>query len=41
MVAASNAQDGVVSAISDGVRITWSKGGSPTGTGAIYIIGFK
>jgi hypothetical protein len=41
MVAASNAQDGAVSAISDGVRITWSKGGSPTGTAAIYIIGFK
>jgi hypothetical protein len=41
MVAAANAADGAVSSISDGVRMTWTKGGSPTGTAAIYILGFE
>lgn len=30
-----------VTAISDGIRITWTKLNSPTGTGQIYLIGIK
>jgi len=31
----------VVSSISDGVRFTWTKTGSPTGTLQLYLLGFK
>ena len=31
----------VVSSISDGVRFTWTKQGSPTGTLQLYLLGFK
>ncbi len=31
---------GVVSSISDGIRITWTKTGSPTGTLQLYLLGY-
>lgn len=36
-----NSSSGVISFITDGVRITWTKTSSPTGTATINIMGFK
>ncbi len=30
-----------IAGITDGVRLTWTKTGSPTGTGHLYLLGFK
>ena len=37
----SNKCNSVVSSITDGVRFTWTKIGSPTGTLQLYLLGFK
>ena len=40
-ISSGNTQDGTVSVITDGIRIAWTKTGSPTGTYIQYLIGFK
>jgi hypothetical protein len=40
-IGVSDNQDGTVEVITDGIRITWTKNGSPTGTLNQYLIGFK
>ena len=40
-ISSGNTQDGTVSVISDGIRVAWTKAGSPTGTYTQYLIGFK
>ena len=40
-ISSGNTQDGTVTVITDGIRIAWTKAGSPTGTYTQYLIGFK
>ena len=40
-VSSGNDQHGAASAITNGIRLTWTKSGSPTGTGLLYLMGIK
>lgn len=39
-ISAGNDQTGVVTLIEDGIRVTWTKTGTPTGTAAIAVLAF-
>ena len=41
LISAGNNCSGVATTISDGIRLTWTKNGSPTGTANMYFMGFE